>query len=93
MPIVRNRHGGEGTMSGWEPEKSPEQWSDQDAWRGELHEESDDAWRGEPLPVGEDEDETAESDPEDDWSGTSEMTDWPENLAGPEYWLYKRDGM
>jgi hypothetical protein len=80
-------------MSGWEPERSPEHWSDTDAWRGELHQEGDDFWRGESLVVWEDEDETAESDSEDDWSSPSEFTDWPENLAGPEYWLYKRDGM
>jgi hypothetical protein len=95
MPIVRENLSREGTMSGWEPEKSPEHWSDPDAWRGEQHQDSDDSWRGETLAVweDEDEDETADSDPEDDGSSSSWLSDWPENLAGPEYWLYKRDGM
>jgi hypothetical protein len=37
------------------------------------------------------------STPEDDdqagseaWRGDLHLDDWPENLAGPEYWLYKR---
>jgi len=24
------------------------------------------------------------------WRGESHQEDWPENLAGPEYWLYKK---
>ena len=24
------------------------------------------------------------------WRGTLHLRDWPENLAGPEYWLYKK---
>ena len=24
------------------------------------------------------------------WRGTLHLGDWPENLAGPEYWLYKK---
>jgi hypothetical protein len=24
------------------------------------------------------------------WRGELHQDDWPENLAGPEYWLYKR---
>ncbi len=29
---------------------------------------------------------------EDDsaWRGEAHLADWPEELAGPEYWLYKR---
>jgi hypothetical protein len=78
-------------MSGWEPEKGPESWSDTDAWRGEMHHEGDDSWRGETIAIWEDEDETAESDSEDDLPSQTEQFDWPENLAGPEYWLFKRD--
>ncbi|MBA3443747.1 MAG: hypothetical protein H0T58_02675 [Gemmatimonadales bacterium] len=26
----------------------------------------------------------------DGWRGELHGEDWPENLAGPEYWLYKR---
>jgi hypothetical protein len=25
------------------------------------------------------------------WRGDIHLGDWPENLAGPEYWLYKKD--
>ncbi len=25
------------------------------------------------------------------WRGDIHVNDWPENLAGPEYWLYKQD--
>jgi hypothetical protein len=25
------------------------------------------------------------------WRGDLHLDDWPENLAGPEYWLYKKD--
>ncbi len=79
-------------MSGWEPERGPESWSDADAWRGEVHMDGDDSWRGETLAVWEEEEENAESDSEDDQSGSAEQADWPENLAGPEYWLFKKDG-
>jgi hypothetical protein len=30
------------------------------------------------------------ADPEA-WRGEMHLDDWPENLAGPEYWLYKKD--
>jgi hypothetical protein len=26
----------------------------------------------------------------DAWRGDLHLDDWPENLAGPEYWLYKK---
>ena len=26
------------------------------------------------------------------WRGDLHTDDWPENLAGPEYWLYKNQG-
>lgn len=26
----------------------------------------------------------------EDWRGDQHLADWPENLAGPEYWFYKR---
>jgi hypothetical protein len=39
------------------------------------------------LPwVSSDEDESAN----DAWRGDLHLDDWPENLAGPEYWLYKK---
>lgn len=59
----------------WEPEggdDGDEHWlaADPEAWRGELHVESED----------------------DDWLVVTEDGEaWPEELAGPEYWLFKRD--
>lgn len=32
----------------------------------------------------------AECDQADAWRGDLHQDDWPENLAGPEYWLYKK---
>ncbi|HWA58571.1 MAG TPA: hypothetical protein VG692_15020 [Gemmatimonadales bacterium] len=75
-------------MSEWEPEKSAESWGDTEAWRGEVHLEGEETWRGETLAVWEDEESASDSE-EDDLADE----DWPENLAGPEYWLFKRDGM
>jgi hypothetical protein len=36
--------------------------------------------------------ETSHDDDEADtaWRGEVHQDDWPENLAGPEYWLYKK---
>jgi hypothetical protein len=38
------------------------------------------------LPWGSAEEEQADSA----WRGELHQDDWPENLAGPEYWLYKK---
>jgi hypothetical protein len=94
MPIVGADGALEGTMPpAWEPEQSSEQWSDTEAWRGELHQADDEGWRGETLATWGD-DDTAESDAEDDWrQDSAEAADWPEDWAGPEYWLFKRDGL
>ena len=40
-----------------------------------------------PWATPDDEGEQAESDA---WRGDLHFDDWPENLAGPEYWLYKK---
>lgn len=32
-----------------------------------------------------------EPDEDDEWRGDLHLGDWPEHLAGPEYWLYKQD--
>jgi hypothetical protein len=37
------------------------------------------------TPDGEWEPDAAES-----WRGELHLGEWPENLAGPEYWLYKK---
>jgi len=89
----------EGVMSAaWEPESGPEHWGDTETWRGEEHPDSDESWRGETSPVEHDEqpqeeEQSAEPDSEDDWRGRTHLADWPEHMAGPEYWLFKRDGL
>ena len=30
------------------------------------------------------------ADDNETWRGVLHQDDWPENLAGPEYWLYKK---
>ena len=74
----------------WEPgEEGDESWGDTEAWRGDLHLESDDAWR---TDQNEWEQKTEasvfEAVMEDD-----STAGWPEDMAGPEYWLLKRDGI
>ncbi len=32
----------------------------------------------------------SDTDEADGWRGEAHLRDWPEELAGPEYWLYKR---
>lgn len=39
-----------------------------------------------PWSTPEDEDQAEK----EAWRGDLHLDDWPENLAGPEYWLYKR---
>ncbi len=83
--------------SDWEPERGQEAWSDREAWRGDIHTDGTDAWR---LEAGEG---PVWSEEEDDlWEATAaqeqdveeeEERNWPEDLAGPEYWLFKRDGL
>ena len=73
----------------WESSTADESWSQRDAWRGDLHLESVDAWR-------EDHEEAAFADEKsEECLEESEEYDldsgWPENLAGPEYWMFKRD--
>ena len=33
--------------------------------------------------------EAEEDSLDGEWRGIVHLADWPENLAGPEYWLYK----
>jgi hypothetical protein len=71
----------------WESERGGEEsWSEREAWRGDLYAEDADAWRKLDEMVDgweiEEEEECEEPEPE---------LGWPENLAGPEYWLFKRD--
>ena len=75
----------------WESSTADESWSQRDAWRGDLHLESVDAWR----EGCEDREETFVDDEEAECLEEPEEYDldsgWPENLAGPEYWMFKRD--
>jgi hypothetical protein len=71
----------------WESNEKEMQWADPEAWRGEQHPETPEDW----CP-----DASADSM----WAGEAEIEDntadetpgWPEELAGPEYWMYRRLG-
>ena len=65
-----------------------EPWETTEAWRGDVHLSNDSSWLGEETSdwsTGQDEGEEHSG-----WRGHQHFADWPEELAGPEYWLYKR---
>jgi hypothetical protein len=67
----------------WESETPDEEWSDREAWRGDEHADDVDGWRHDDSESSVwEEEEDAIGEP-DTWAG------WPEDLAGPEYWMYK----
>jgi hypothetical protein len=73
----------------WEPDKDEECWSDREAWRGESHPDAAslpafevEVWRGEGEGL-------VWAEPEET---VTEEREWLEDLAGPEYWLFKRFG-
>lgn len=67
----------------WESDREDEQWSEREAWRGDLHEDDCEAWQQDDGQEDEWATEETESLEEDSHSG------WPEDLAGPEYWMFK----
>ncbi len=69
--------------SGWEPETDNQEWGDRESWRGDQHPEGTDDW----CPEGDEDSVWAAA--EDD--NSEHDAGWPEDLAGPEYWLFKRD--
>lgn len=50
---------------------------DDESWRGDVH-RPEDSWQG--VADGDDQ----------SWRGEVHFRDWPEMLAGPEYWMYKK---
>ncbi len=69
----------------WEQDQTDEAWSDREAWRGDAHLDDVDHWRDASSGTWETPSEVeppVEPEPE---------VDWPEGLAGPEYWLFKRE--
>jgi len=76
----------------WNDRSGDESWSETDAWRGELHPADDGAWLAADQARWETEPPEEVEEPEEQapWRGDEHLPDWPEELAGPEYWLYKR---
>ena len=72
----------------WEAEHVEESWSDREAWRGDRYPDAAERWREEDVttPDG----STEEEHDGDVWRAAFQGGDWPEELAGPEYWMYKR---
>jgi hypothetical protein len=48
-------------------------------------------WEGEGDLPWDTPDPEWESGDSEAWRGDVHLGDWPENLAGPEYWLYKKE--
>lgn len=73
--------------SPWEAEKAEEEWSDREAWRGDRYPDMSERWTDEetPAPDASADDEHGGSP----WRTQLPVEDWPEELAGPEYWMYK----
>jgi hypothetical protein len=71
----------------WESNDREMEWVDPGAWRGERHPETPEDWCSDAgvgfVWAGEDEMEEEEA---------GESPGWPEELAGPEYWMYRRLG-
>ena len=76
--------------SPWEAEQGEEKWSDREAWRGDRYPVAGGAWAEEEDPEPE---TSAGGDRASGlWRAELPAEDWPEELAGPEYWMYKRMG-
>lgn len=65
----------------WKPEHEPGSddldelfAASREAWRGDIH-LADAAWRGDAA--------------DQSWRGDEHLADWPEEAAGPEYWMFK----
>ena len=72
----------------WEAEHAEEFWSDREAWRGDCYPDAGESWVNEEVttPVV-----SAEEEHDGDiWRAAFQGGHWPEELAGPEYWMYKR---
>jgi hypothetical protein len=68
--------------------ENPEPWEgSSEAWRGDEHPADEQSWLGEMAVWDSSEDQAEE---EEVWADEPEFADWPEDMAGPEYWLYKR---
>ena len=65
-----------------------EPWEPTEAWRGDVHLSDDTSWVDEETSNWNTEQDEVEEN--SGWRGHQHFADWPEELAGPEYWLYKR---
>jgi hypothetical protein len=87
IPHMEDRAEGGEMPAAWESEAEEERWSDREAWRGDEHQDACDAWDQDVSEEEEDEEEWAADEDESLVEDTS--TGWPEDLAGPEYWMFK----
>jgi hypothetical protein len=70
--------------SPWEAEPVEEMWGDRDAWRGDSYPDIAESWI--------EEEPAAPERPVEDRFASPGVEAWPEELAGPEYWMYKNMG-
>lgn len=73
----------------WRPEGDAWRDGGSESWRGDLHYTDDASWRSDSASPWQDPD--SDDDAADSWAIEDEPGDWPEEKAGPEYWLFRRD--
>jgi hypothetical protein len=78
--------------SAWDAEQADERWSDTEAWRGDVHQADADSWRGETPSLEHEIEDTLPSGADESWRAGVHLAEWPEDLAGPEYWMFKDFG-
>ncbi len=74
----------------WSPEDELDELfaSDDESWRGDIH-LADESWRGD-VHVADAARRDDVPDAADAWRGDVHFAEWPEESAGPEYWMYKK---
>jgi hypothetical protein len=73
----------------WESETEDELWSDREAWRGDEHQDDCDAWRQDVSQEEEEEEQEEWAADEEESPAEDTSNGWPEDLAGPEYWMFR----
>ena len=76
----------------WQSQFDENQDEPNEAWRGDVHLDDDswlggqdaEAWRGDA-----DAESWQDAPDAEKWRGEDHLADWPEESAGPEYWMFK----
>ena len=76
----------------WQSQYDDHQDEPNEAWRGDIHLDDEswlggadaEAWRGDA-----DAESWQDAPDAEKWRGEDHLADWPEESAGPEYWMFK----